>query len=157
MLVFGVCRCPRAPEAQKEGQVDGDLDACAGCSRNCAGNATGGWPGATCWLSAERTRLGGEAWAVLCGAVHVSWSKWMGTCDRKVEAKSVLRGAASSAPSPSAKCPAPHRRDPCRLTAIVVAVAGGRARPPLRCQPRGNSGLGLEYQKHKCTKMKGIR
>ena len=36
---------------------------------------------------------------------------------------------------PCGTCPATNRRGPCQLTAVVVAIAGGRALPPLRSHP----------------------
>ena len=55
---------------------------------------------------------------------------------------------------PSATCPATNRRGSWRLIAVMVAVGGGRAPPPLRCYPRGNGGFGLGEQQKKCTKKK---
>ena len=37
---------------------------------------------------------------------------------------------------PCGTCPATNGRGPCYLTAVVVAVVGGRALPPLRSHPR---------------------
>ena len=45
---------------------------------------------------------------------------------------------------PCCTCPATNRRGPCHLTAVVVAVVGGRALPPLRSHPRRNRGCGLD-------------
>ena len=50
------------PKRIKMYRSTGDLGACACRSQRCAGNAARGWQGATCWLSAERTSLMGEAW-----------------------------------------------------------------------------------------------
>ena len=41
-------------------------------------------------------------------------------------------------------CPATNRRGSCHLTAVVVAVVGGRALPPLRSHPKRNRGCGLD-------------
>ena len=52
---------------------------------------------------------------------------------------------------PCGTCPATNRRGPCHLTAVVVAVVGGRALPPLRSHPRRNGGCGLDgKQKQNC-------
>ena len=51
---------------------------------------------------------------------------------------------------PCGTCPATNRSGPCHLTAVVVAVVGGRALPPLRSHPRRNRDCGLdENQKQK--------
>ena len=45
---------------------------------------------------------------------------------------------------PCGTCPATNRRVPGHPTAVVVAVVGGRALPPLRSHPRRNRGCGLD-------------
>ena len=44
---------------------------------------------------------------------------------------------------PCGTCRATNRRGPCHLTAVVIAVVGGRALPSLRSHPRRNRGYGL--------------
>ena len=64
------------------------------------------------------------------------------------ETKKVLGRAVSSARSWKCRlcgrCPATNRRGPCHLTAVVVAVVGGRALPSLRSHPRRNRDCGLD-------------
>ena len=63
MLVFGVCRCPRAPKHKMKDKSTSDPEACAGCSRSGAGNcAARGWQGTPGWLSAQGTSLVGRSW-----------------------------------------------------------------------------------------------
>ena len=48
---------------------------------------------------------------------------------------------------PCGTCSATNRRSSCHLTAVVVAVVGGRALPPLRSHPRRNRGCGLDEKR----------
>ena len=66
----------------------------------------------------------------------------------KSETRSMLRRSVSSARtwkvSSVWSVPGDQQEGPCHLTAVVIAVVGGRALPPLRSHPRRNRGCGLD-------------
>ena len=163
---------PQNPETQKTYRSTADLGACAGNSRRCAGQNAGRARSkqvccvgfgqfrcgvvcvTSCW-GTDATKIRDEGCApkssvvrvlgrcCLCGACPATNRRdqkpTRGVCSEEQCRPHVVRRC-----RPCGTCSATNRRGPCHLTAVVVAVVGGRALPPLRSHPRRNSGCGLD-------------